>query len=229
MAFVYNTLMQPGATIQPGGVQPSQHSAPPPHPTPPPSPAPTPPPQQASGDAEPAPWQYRAREQGPVDGAAPQPPAQTFEPIRWEASEFVAHDKTAGWYMVLAGATLLFMGVVYLITHDEISTLMIAVIAVFFGILASRKPRVLEYALDEKGLTIANKFYPYADFKSFSVINEGGLNSIIFMPMKRFMPLINIYYPPEHEREVVNALALNLPRENRSHDLVERAMSKIRF
>jgi len=224
---VYNTLMQPGDTVRPGTQKPEQSSDKSTD-----SAAPTPPlVAQVAQPEVPAPWQYRASDKGPAPAVtnAPHPAQPDFEPVQWQASEFVAHDKAAGWYMVLAAATLVFMGIVYLITKDKISVGMIGVISVFFGVFASRKPRVLNYALDEKGLTIAGKFYAYGDFRSFSVVSEGGLSSILFMPMKRFMPLISIYYPPEEEQLLVTVLSYSLPRENRGHDLMDRFMSKIHF
>ncbi len=49
------------------------------------------------------------------------------------------------------------------------------------------------------------------------------------MPLKRFMPPITLYYPPDQEDAVINALAAYLPHEDRTHDPVDRLMRKIRF
>ncbi|HEY5267722.1 MAG TPA: hypothetical protein VII94_01145, partial [Candidatus Saccharimonadales bacterium] len=49
----------------------------------------------------------------------------SFEDINWSASEFIAHDKNVAWYAVLSILTLIVAAVVYLLTHDILSTIII--------------------------------------------------------------------------------------------------------
>ncbi len=149
--------------------------------------------------------------------------------VSWTASEFIAHDKAPSWYAGLALCGVLLAATVFLLTRDWISTVVIVIITVVFGVFASRQPRVLNYALDQVGVHIANKFYPYADFKSFSLMDEGGINAIWLMPLKRFMPSITIFYAPPDEDNIMNVLSRYLPFEQRDHDMVERLMRKVRF
>src|SRR5688572_14165602 len=79
--------------------------------------------------------------------------------ITWTASEFVAHDKSAGWYLTLAAAAAAISAVVFLISRDAVSVGVVIVAAIFLGIYAARKPRQLEYRLDQKGITIGSKSY----------------------------------------------------------------------
>ncbi len=51
----------------------------------------------------------------------------------WTASEFVAHQKTPGWYGLLALAALVLSGLIYLLTRDIISASVVIVAALFFG------------------------------------------------------------------------------------------------
>jgi len=88
---------------------------------------------------------------------------------------------------------------------------------------------VLEYSLDNRGLTIAQKSYPYGVFRSFAVIDEGAFSSIVFIPLKRFMPVLTIYYAPEDENEVVATIADHLPMEQRKRDAIDTLLHKIRF
>jgi hypothetical protein len=106
---------------------------------------------------------------------------------------------------------------------------MVLIAAGAFGALAARKPRELTYSLDDHGLQVGDKFYPYMDFRSFSVMEEGAIHSITLMPLRRLMPLLTIYYDPADEDKIVNALADMLPHEDRQHDMVERLMRRLRF
>lgn len=162
----------------------------------------------------------------PDDGAS-----QAFapEPVAWTASEFIAHQKSSSWYAILGGAAAVAAVAVYFLTHDKITVGMIIVAAIFMGIFAGRKPRTLQYEIDASGVRIAQKLYPYGLFKSFSVIDEGPLSSIVLMPLKRFMPSISMYYEPSDEAAIVNMLSAYLPYEERQRDAVDSFMHRIRF
>jgi hypothetical protein len=175
---------------------------------------------------------------------AQQPPSPTFEPetpwvasssaepttaINWTASEFIAHHKSTGWYLILGSGALVGAFLVWLITKDKISAGVVLFGALIFGYYAGRQPRQLEYSLDEGGLTIGAKYYPYEIFRSFSVVDEGAFSSIMFIPLKRFAPGVSIYYDPEDEASIIDLIAVRLPPENRGNDPFDRLMKRVRF
>ncbi len=187
---------------------------------------------EQSDSAKPAPdgaWQFKPDDDVITGQTASTPRGPQVGSVTWEASEFVANRKTAGWYMLLGGAAALISALVYLLTHDRISSGMIIIVALALGIFAARKPRVLQYKLDESGLSIGTKFYPYPNFKSFAMVDEDALSAIWLIPLQRFMPIITMYYDPKDEQEIADLLSQFLPFEPKSHDLVERFMRKIRF
>lgn len=185
-------------------------------------------------------WQFKPDATPPVQKAQPlsatdYPTTQQSSPevplaeVSWSASEFIAHEKSAMWYVALFGTTIVVVALIYLLTKDIIAVVAIGFVGILFGFLAAHKPRVLNYHLDSQGLTIDQKFYPYSDFKSFGVVQEGAFSSIVFMPMKRFMPTLTVYYPPENEDQIVNALSQYMPFAPAAHDLVDKMMRRIRL
>ncbi len=184
--------------------------------------------------AEPTtPWEYKTgtpfspppAEDSFQAAAVPGLPAD----VNWTASEFIAHSKGLGWYLGLAVFTIVLDVLLFLWTHDVLTVVVLPVFAVLFGIIAARKPRVMEYRLDAKGLFIGERLYPFADFKSFSIQDDGAFSSIMFLPIKRFMPPVAIYYEPKDEERVLQVLAQYLPMEHRTHDLTDRLARRIRF
>ncbi len=231
--------MQPGDTITPGA------SAPPPAGEPPeidsrqPEPAAAQPNETVSSTQSVFPAQQAY---SPEESQGQVPPTPIMEPapnmtsvstgngIQWTASEYMAHQKNASWFALLAFATIIGCLLVYILTNgDLVSTTVIAIVAVTFGVAAAKQPRTLQYALDGRGIHIAEKFYPYGGFKSFSIVDEDAMSSIWLMPLKRFMPPLTIYYPPEDEDRIAEVLAQYLPYEDRDRDMVDRFMHKIRF
>lgn len=154
---------------------------------------------------------------------------QSTPQLSWTASEFVSHSKTGGWYALLIGGACALALVVWLITKDVISALVIVLAAGALAFFGSRDPREMSYALDEKGVQVGGKYFTYAQFKSFSVMREGAVSSILFMPLKRFALEVTIYYDPDHEEQIVQLINQHLPVEKRKHDLIDRLLWRARF
>lgn len=149
--------------------------------------------------------------------------------VTWTASEFVANHKTTGWYMLFTLCLGALGGIVYFITRDIFSISVIFVAGLLFIILASRKPRQLTYTVDQQGITMGEKFYPYSLFKSFGVGHEGVIGAINLMPLKRFMPELSIYYPAEDENKILDTLSEYLPHDQKEEAGVDRLLRRMRF
>jgi len=156
---------------------------------------------------------------------------QEYDPeeITWTASEFVAHDKSFGWYVTLALVAVVVAVGVYLLTRDYVSAGVVIFAAIIFGVYGSHKPRQLPYRLNHQGITIDKKHYNFAEYRSFSVIQEEAFASITLMPLKRFAPPLSVYFAPEDEENIINLLSVVLPYEERKRDAVDALMHRIRF
>jgi hypothetical protein len=192
---------------------------------------------QVPPDQPPANWQFQAPVP-PVSPAPTQTPAQPAQTpahvqsstqVSWTASEFVAHHKNAGWYLALIGIIVLLAAAVFALTEDLVSTVVIAIVGISFGFFAARKPRELQYALDTSGIHMGEKFYPYSQFKSFSLVQEDAAQSVWLMPLKRFMPILTMYFDPNDQDKIASTLSNFLPFEEHQPDAVDRVMHRIRF
>lgn len=180
-------------------------------------------------NAEQSSWQFHPEDQLLATPQSSAEASQTGTTVQWTASEFIAHSKSVGWYILLMLATAILAGLVYLLTQDKISAGIVIIVAIIFGIFAARKPRELTYGVDNKGVRIGEKFYPYALFRSFSIVQEGGIESIWLMPLRRFMPIITIYFEQTDGEKIVGVLSQMLPVEQRQVDIVDKLMHRLRF
>jgi hypothetical protein len=175
---------------------------------------------------QPPPPQEQEPEQQPVDAPAPRQPQPE---VAWTASEFISHNKGAGWYATLIGGLAAMCVLVYIFTRDIISIVTIAVVFILFLIIGASKPQQRHYSVDGQGITIGEKFYPYAMFKSFAVLHEGAIGSVNFIPLKRFMPELSVYFAPEDEDRILDVLLSSLPNEQRGERATDRLMKRLRF
>jgi hypothetical protein len=149
--------------------------------------------------------------------------------VTWEASEYINHQKSPRWYVLLTVATVLLAAVLWLLLGDIWSMIVIAVMYMAITVYARREPRTLRYSVSSSGISIGEKHFDYDQFKSFSIIEETGVPSVTLDPTQRFMPSVSIYFSPEDGQRIVEELAKSLPQEQKSMNAVDRAMMRIRF
>ena len=115
------------------------------------------------------------------------------------------------------------------ITRQWLSIGVFAAMGLALGVYAGKSPRVLSYQLDEKGLTIGDKFHPYDRFRSFGVIEDVAWHSIDLEPTQRFMPRLSIMFDSQHFDQIVEILTRQLPRQDRRPDWAERLSRRLKF
>ncbi len=176
-------------------------------------------------------WSFRNEDDavGQSEAGSPSEPSRNIEPVTWTASEFIAHQRTPGWYLSLIGGFVGLSIIIYLLTKDLISVVAIMIVAILFLIASTKRPEQLPYQVDEHGISIGKRFYPYDLFKSFAMRQEGAIGSITFMPLKRLMPEISIYYAPDDEARIVDVLAGSLPNDQRKEHSADRLLKHLRF
>ncbi|MEO5498918.1 MAG: hypothetical protein ABIR46_00270 [Candidatus Saccharimonadales bacterium] len=151
------------------------------------------------------------------------------EPITWQASEFVHHEKSGIWFLALLGvATVLLLVDIFLIRSWTFGAL-IVVMAVSAVVVARRPPRTLTYTLTPQGIRIDDKSFTFHDFKAFGVVQEGAFYSLRLVPNKRFMPMVSVFFPTELGEQIVDSIGLALPMEHIELDVIDKLVEKIRF
>ncbi|HVO86751.1 MAG TPA: hypothetical protein VMT23_03480 [Candidatus Binatia bacterium] len=149
--------------------------------------------------------------------------------LNWTASEYIDHNRGASWYLALAAITTVFAAGFYIWTKDYFGTVTIVILGIIVGVVARWKPNDIKYELSSQGLNVGDKLYPYSSFKSFSVLHEGDLSSLMLMPTKRFMPPITVFFDEQDEDNLVSIIEDHLPLEERSVDRVDRLSRRLRL
>lgn len=175
---------------------------------------------QAAGD--------QALADSPAESVADQS-AEEFQPIQWRASEYVQHEKQGLWFVGLAVASFAFIMVALFLVHSYTFAILVVVMAVAIGYMASRPPQEVSYQLTSHGLFIGERSFSYHDFASFGVINEGALYSVVLIPTRRFSPSVSIYFPEALGERIVDILGSILPMRDIKPDAIDRLSRKLRF
>lgn len=161
--------------------------------------------------------------------SAPQQRTPDIDRLEWAATDNTAHAKPAGWTAMLVFGALVLAGLIYVVTRDVVSTGSVVGAALLYVAFSAHKAPSVRYILDAHGIVIGQKHYPYEQFRSFSVVEDGAASSVVLMPLKRFMPLLTIHYKPELEDEVIATFADRLPMEAYKRDAMDAIIKKLRF
>jgi hypothetical protein len=226
--------LKPGQTIHPGDAPAAtpELELPAPQPTEPSQPAaeqPAPDPAPVETPAEPAPEPAQVETPVEANQLPIQPLTEDPNGISWTASEYVEHAKSPDWYLALAVVAILSAALLYFLFRDIITAATPLVAGLALGFYGRRPPRQRQYQLNDQGLSIDQKYYPYDMFRSFAIMDEGPFVSLVFLPLKRFGFLTTIYLDPQDEERIINIVSQHLPLEPREHDPIDRFMKRIRY
>ena len=149
-------------------------------------------------------------------------------PFTWQASEYLHHDKSLGWYLILAAGVLALLVIAYF-THQWLAIGVFVAMFAALVVYAQKPPRTLTYEIDPSGITIDGKLFPFSSFRSFGLLQEISWHAIDLEPTQRFMPRLTILFETQDFDPIVAHLAAQLPRLDRQPDFVERAARYLKF
>jgi hypothetical protein len=162
---------------------------------------------------------------------ASQPAASVpeMEPIRWQANEYIHHEKNTMWFVVFAVAVLVLMAIAIFLMQSITFAILVPVMAAALLVYTHRPPRVLEYTLSRQGIHVNDHLYSFGEFKSFGVIRDGEEYSVMLIPTKRFKQGVTIYFPEESGEAIVDMLGARLPMQELHLDIVDKIIRKLRI
>jgi len=155
-------------------------------------------------------------------------PLSADKSLTWQAQEYLHHEKNVFWYTGLIIITLIIV-VILAFLKQWLGVLAVLAMVVALVTYGRKIPRHLTYQLDNKGLTIESKTYPFTHFKSFSVMPDISWHSLDLIPNKRFAPTLTVLLDSAHADTVIEILSAHLPREDHQLDFIDRLARKLKF
>lgn len=166
-------------------------------------------------------------EDATIEGEEQQP-----DQLTWSAEEYQNQNKSFIWY-----ATLYLVGLVLILAsiffyHKELIK-MLSVILVVASIVASlhiisrKKPKIINYSMDEDILIIDGKAHSLGSFRSFSVVDQNYKEEIRLSPASSTQPVISLRLNEESKTKVFDLLSNTIPYEQAKITLIEKIASKL--
>src|SRR3989338_7020404 len=116
--------------------------------------------------------------------------------LQWSALEYEEKERSRDWFWAL-GVIVVASSLSAVIYCNYFFAALIVLSGLLLGFFAIKKPDVVSYELNNKGLKIRTRLFPYKNIKSFFVQThkheQGEIKPILFIKSERmFMPIISV-------------------------------------
>ena len=150
------------------------------------------------------------------------------EKIEWSALEYEEKERSVDWFWAL-GIIVVAGSITSLIYGNYFFAILLILSGILLGFFAIKKPEMVSYELNKKGLKIKTRLFPYESMKSFFV--QTTPKPMLFVKSSRmFMPILSM--PIEDNlAEDIRSLLLsnNVQEEKMKEGPSERIMERLGF
>lgn len=149
--------------------------------------------------------------------------------LEWTALEYEEKERGNDWFWTL-GVIVLASAITSFIYANYFFGLFLIIGGILLGVFAVKKPDLVFYELNEKGLKIRNRLFPYVNIKSFWVKTNIEKPTLFIKSERLFMPIISMPIDPNHTGEIKKAmLAKGVPEEEMKEHVSEKIMDSLGF
>ena len=112
------------------------------------------------------------------------------EKIEWSALEYEEKNRSNDWFWAL-GVIVVAGSITAIIFANYFFAALLVIGGSLLGFFTLKKPETVSYELNDKGLKIKSRLYPYEKIKAFYVETEKKL--LLFIRTERFfMPILSM-------------------------------------
>jgi len=148
--------------------------------------------------------------------------------LNWSALEYEEKTRSMDWFWAL-GIAVVAISITAIIYSNYFFAILIILSGILLGFFAIKKPEMVSYELNKKGLKIKTRLFPYDTIKSFFV--KTSPKSILFIKSGRmFMPILSIPIENNLIEEIKDVmLSNNIKEEEIKENPSEKIMDSLGF
>lgn len=157
-----------------------------------------------------------------------------MDKLEWSALEYEERPRSTDWFWAL-GIIIVTSSVAAIIYGNYFFAVLLILSGLLLGYFAIKKPDVVFYELNNQGLKIRTRLYPYENIQSFWVqVGESGesnLKPLLFIKTERvFMPIIEIPIVEDLAEDIHMVMtSRNIPEEEMKEHASLKIMESLGF
>lgn len=150
--------------------------------------------------------------------------------VSWRAAEYRYFKKSPTWYMWVMGGTVLLI-IFSIWQNNFFFAVFIAIAAVMVIFMGKKKPRVIDFKIDEEGVHIGkDTFYPYKNLEWFAIrTRPESLNEIVVRRDSKINPIVKIQADSKVTPKAREILKEKLEEKEYEESFIDSITSLFRF
>ncbi|MFA6324695.1 MAG: hypothetical protein WCX46_00480 [Candidatus Paceibacterota bacterium] len=151
-----------------------------------------------------------------------------MDKLNWSAPEYDDKQKNNDWFWAL-GVIIVAGSITAIIFTNYFFAALLVIGGILLGFFSTKKPEIIEYELNNKGLKIKDHFYPYEKIKAFFVQTDS--KPLLFIKSERFfMPIISMPIDYMQAENIYKMMIANeIIEEKMSEHPYEKIMEHLGF
>jgi hypothetical protein len=151
------------------------------------------------------------------------------EKLEWTALEYEEKERGNDWFWAL-GVIVVAGSIASFIYSNYFFGLLLIISGILLGTFAVKRPDLVFYELNEKGLKIKNRLYLYENIKSFWVKSDAEKPTLFIKSERLFLPIISMPIKQNIAEEVKNMmLKYGILEEEMKEHMSEKIMDSLGF
>lgn len=134
--------------------------------------------------------------------------------VNWEAPEHNHTEKGGDWFFAF---TIIFIAIVLaaVLLGNTLFALLMTIAGLTLAISASRRPSIIPFSVNVRGVRVGDELYPYSTLESYYIDEDEPKGPQLLLKARRhFMPLLILPLPPDYIDDVEEILTGRLPEEH---------------
>jgi hypothetical protein len=149
--------------------------------------------------------------------------------IAWQAPEYEPRERSTDWFWAV-GIISIGLAVASIIMGNLLFGILIILASFTLSMFAARPPEILDVVIDEMGIRVGDRLYPYKGLESFWIETEGD-QKILVKSQKLLMPYIVVPIPDgELDIEAIHRLlSAHIPEAFHAESPLEKILERLGF
>lgn len=149
--------------------------------------------------------------------------------VTWEALEHIHDTKGSDWLWAL-GILVVAIAITSMYLGNMLFGILVLISGAVMAILSVREPKVVPYAVTQRGIRVEDKLYPYSTLECFYIDEEDSDEPILLVKSEKlFMPLLVMPLPEEYLDDIDNILSARLPEIELEEPLIHKIFEFLGF
>lgn len=152
--------------------------------------------------------------------------------MTWRAPEFRHYPKNVAWYTTLFIVAFFIIGFLAVVQKDIFGAVSIFILTIFVVIFSGQKPRDVQVAITDKGISLDETYIPHSTIRHYWVVDNEKHQTLNLETTSYLNRIIIIQLDgidPNEVRDMLGQLVPHHPDLEATETVAQRVMHRLKF